>query len=216
MMDICLSGLPQDGILAYLDDIVVFSSSFEIHMNDLEDVFKRLRAANVSLKLSKCKFATDNVDFLGYNLSVEGIKPQEFLTESIFSFQKPTNKKEVKQFLGLSGFYRSFIRKFSEISQPLRKLTSANVKFVWDDKCEIAFSRLKNLLSSEPVLAFPDPNFPFIIEADAGQYSVGGVLSQRKEDGYVHPIAYFSRSLSAIEQKWSTYTQEAYALVLAT
>ena len=77
MMDICLSGLPHDRILAYLDDIVVFSSSFEIHMNDLENVFKRLKAANISLKLSKCKFATDNVVFLGYNLSVNGIEPQK-------------------------------------------------------------------------------------------------------------------------------------------
>ena len=96
---------------------MVFSSSFQTHVKDLEEVFKRLRAASVSLKLSKCTFATDNVDFLGYNLSHEGIKPQQFLTESIMKFSKPTKKREVKQFLGLSGFYRMFIRNFSEISQ---------------------------------------------------------------------------------------------------
>ena len=154
-------------------------------------------------KLTKCVFGSSSVDFLGYNLSREGIKSQKFLLEAIEHFCTPQNRKDVKRFLGLTGFYRVFVRNFSEISHPLRKLTSEHVQFHWHAECEHAFKLLKHALISYPVLAFPDPHKPFVVETDASNCSIGGVLSQQKDDGTIHPIAYFSLALSLTEQNWS-------------
>ena len=119
LMDMCLSGLPANRILAYMDDLMIFSTTFEQHVLDIEEVFRRLREANTTLKTTKCVFAADRVEFLGYELSSEGIKPQKRLTTATNEFHRPENKKEVKRFLGLAGFYRNFIKNFGNISHPL-------------------------------------------------------------------------------------------------
>ena len=111
MIDICLSGLSPDRILAYMDDIVIFSQTFPEHFDHLEQIFQRLRLSGISLKLSKCVFASDKVDFLGFELSTIGIKPQSRLTEAIHNFGHSSTRKELKSFLGLAGFYRAFIPK---------------------------------------------------------------------------------------------------------
>ena len=191
MMDVCLSGLPTNRILAYMDDIVIFSRNFDQHIKDIEAVFNRLRDANISLKASKCVFAARRVDFLGYDLSSEGIKPQKRLTTAIKEFPRPENRKGVKRFLGMAGFYRNFIRNFGDISHPLNKLTSDNVKFTWDEHCEESFKTLKNLLASEPVLAFPRLGEDFIVDVDASDLAFGGVLIQEGSDSQLHPVAYF-------------------------
>ena len=116
MMDICLSGLPSNRTL-----------SFEEHLSSLASVFEKLRETGIQLKFSKCFFAHEEFDFLGYNLSKDGIKPQKRLTTAIEEFQRPETKKELKRFLGLSGFYRNFLPQFSGIAKPLKKLTSDNV-----------------------------------------------------------------------------------------
>ena len=108
LMDICLSGLPADHILVYIDDVAVFSRSFREHLRDLESVFLWLQSAGISLRASKCLVASQTVDFLGYELSSDGIKPQKKLTDAIGDFQRPETKKKLKQFLGLTGFYRNF------------------------------------------------------------------------------------------------------------
>ena len=195
LMDIWLAGLPPDHTLAYMDDIVIFSKSFDTHLSDLEAVFQRLREANISLKMSKCIFASDCVDFLGYNLSKDGLRPQKNLIEAIETFHKPSTRKEIKRYLGLVGFYRVFVQNFAEISYPLRRLTSEHVTFTWDEKCEEAVNTFKRLLLSPPVLVFPDPNKIFVVETDASKYSIGGVLSQRQDDGRIHPIAYYSHRI---------------------
>ena len=179
-MDITLVGLPPNRVLAYMDDIVIFSKDFKQHVSDVEVVFQRLKMANISLKKSKCVFGSDNINFLGYNLSQGGIRPQNVLIEAILDFQKPAKRKEVKQFLGLVGFYRVFIRNFAEISEPLRRLTSEHVTFQWCEKCETAFKVFKQLLSSAPVLAFPEPNKPFIVETDASKYSKWRTLAKKR------------------------------------
>ena len=215
MMDITLSGLPSDRVLAYMDDIVIFSGNFQEHLHNLEQVFQRLQSSGISLKLSKCIFACEKVNFLGFELSKGGIKPQARLTEAIDNYKRPENRKELKGFLGLAGFYRSFIQNFAEISQPLNKLTSENVPFQWDDSCEIAFSVLKQKLSSKPVLSFPKLGEPFVVEVDASNHAVGGVLSQVGNDDCLHPVVYFSTALQSSQKNWSATTKEAFALVCA-
>ena len=111
------------------------NKTFEEHLSSLRDVLLKLRDSGITLKLSKCIFASGNVDFLGYNLSRDGIKPQERLTEAIKDFKVPENKKELKRFLGMASFYRNFISEFSNISKPLNDLTSDAVTFSWNINC---------------------------------------------------------------------------------
>jgi len=215
MIDITLSGLPLDCVLAYMDDIVVFSKDFQEHLLNLEQVFQRLKLSGISLKLSKCVFARKKVDFLGFELSNEGIKPQAHLTEAIDQYKRPGTRKELKGFLGLAGFYRSFIPNFAKICQPLNKLTSEHVPFQWDDSCEVSFSVLKQKLLSKPVLNFPKLGEPFVVEVDASNHAIGGVLSQVGNDQFLHPVAYFSTALQASQKNWSATSKEAFALVCA-
>ena len=132
-----------------MDDIVLFSESFEQHLQCSQSVFECLRQSDISFKATKCIFASDKVDFLGYKLSHTGIKPQKRLTEAISSFHRPESKREVKQFLGLAGFCRHIIQDFADISHPLNKLTGEGVPFNWDSNCQQAVDLLKMNLASE-------------------------------------------------------------------
>ena len=215
MMDMCLSGLWTDKVLSYMDDIVIFNSTFEDHIHDLKNVFECLRIAQVTLKASICVFADEKVNFLGFELSVDGIKPQHCLTNAINEFHHPESKKEIRGFLGMAGFYRAFIKDFASISKPLNKLTGDNVKFMWDERCKVAFQELKQCLISEPILAFPKLNDSFVVEVDASDFAAGGVLSQIGVDNMLHPVAYFSTSFTGSQRNWAPITKEAFALVLA-
>ena len=167
MMDLSLSGLSMVRVLAYLDDIALFSISIEEHKSQLRELLECLRSCNISLNLSKCAFAMKEVDFLGYSLSAGGIKPQRRLTEAIRTFPRPTNRKELKRFLGMSNYYRNFIPMFADIAAPLNALTSDKAAFNWDEGCELAFMKLKELLCSHPVLSFPRLGEKFVVEVDA-------------------------------------------------
>ena len=167
------------------------------------------------MKLSKCVFASHTVDFLGFELSQSGIRPQSHLTDAVLTFGQPTTRKELKGFLGLAGFYKAFVPNFAQISQPLNRLTSDKVPFIWNTICDTAFTTLKRQLASKPVLCFPRLDKPFIVEVDASNHAVGGVLSQVFDDGKLHPVAYYSTALQASQKQWSATTKEAFALILA-
>ena len=216
MMDICLAGLPSDRVLAYMDDIVVFTATLEEHEAALDSVLERLEAAGVTLKPSKCVIASDRVDFLGYELSSAGIRPQKRLTDAIDCFETPKSRKEVRRFVGMAGFYRNFIKDFSHIAAPLHRITSDNVVFNWDDKCDEAFKLLKQALKSEPVLIFPRVGETFVVEVDGSDLAAGGVLSQFGDDKELHPVSYFSNALKPAQRSWAPYTIEAFAILLAT
>ena len=215
LMDICLSGLPADRVLAYMDDIVIFTPTFDTHLHQLRTVFTRLRSAGITLKASKCVIAHQKVDFLGYVLSANGIQPQQRLTNAIRDFPCPSTKKELKRFLGLAGFYRQFIPHFAEISKPLNRLSNDSVIYAWDQTCQTAFTTLKEKLCAKPVLAFPRCGKTFIVEVDASNIAVGGVLSQDQPDGTIHPVAYLSTTLNKSQQNWSAHSKEAYAPLVA-
>ena len=144
MMGICLSDLRTDKVLSYIDDIVTFSQTFHEHLHDLKSVFECLQTADVTLKASKCMFATEKVEFLGFKLSVAGIKPQARLTSAINDLPRQSSKKELRRFLRMAGFYRAFIKDFAAISQPLNHLTGDNVPFVWDSFSDSAFQKIKH------------------------------------------------------------------------
>ena len=215
LIDITLAGLAVNRVLAYMDDIIIFTTTFKEHIDSLREVFRKLKEAGIQLKGSKCVLGSSKVEFLGFELSNGGIKPQSRLTDAIKTFATPTNRKEVRRFLGLAGFYRAFINNFASITRPLSRLTSENVAFLWAEECELAFKYLKISLMTRPVLVFPKFDKDFIVEVDASEMAIGGVLSQYQEDGKIHPVAYFSKALNPNQIKWSVYNKEAYAMVSA-
>ena len=200
---------------AYIDDILTFSKGFEDHYNHLEKLFERLRQANLKVKPSKCKIACDNVMFLGYNISDKGISVDESRIKSLKNYPRPTKTKEIKQFLGLSGFYRQFIPNFAELTEPFNRLTRKNVKFEWSEECEKSFQSLIRQLISKPILNYPDFEKTFIISTDASNIGLGAILSQKDENGQEKPIYYASRALNIHERNYSTIEKELLAIVYA-
>ena len=212
-----LAGLnPDDGkefVTAYLDDILVFSSTLQEHLSHLRKVIDRLKSVNLKLKPSKCRFVRREVEYLGHVITSGGLKPNLRLTEAVRNFPEPENVQDVWRFLGMASYYRWFIAGFTKIAQPLHSLTAKNVAFNWSAECESAFATLKAKLVTVPVLAYPCFTKDFTLETDASILGLGAVLSQKQEDGKLHPIAYASRALNPAEKNYSVTELETLAVV---
>ena len=154
--------------------------------------------------------------FLGYKISDTGISIDDSRTQAIRTYPKPTKAKHVKQFLGLAGFYRHFIKNYADIVEPLNRLTRKNVKFIWDDECKKAFNKLIELLASKPILAYPNFNEKFYLSTDASQVGIGAVLGQKDAKGFEKVVHYASRSLNTAERNYSTIERELLAIIYAT
>lgn len=221
LMDIVLAGLKWQCCLVYLDDIIVYSPTFEQHLADLTKVFIALAEANLTLKASKCNFCQKEVKYLGHIITPEGIKPDPALIETVIKFEEPKKVKDVQAFLGLTGYYRRFIHNYAKIAEPLHKLLRYKQNdaprsiFMWTEDCTNAFNKLKQYLTSPPIMQAPNFSFPFVLELDACEYGIGCVLTQEIENKkYV--IAYASRTLTTSERKYSAVEREALAIVWAT
>ena len=157
LMSIVLADLDQFAI-AYLDDILIFSSSLEKHMSHIQQVFDRLRQHDLKLKLKKCHFLQAETNYLGFVINQNGIKPDPKKVEAIQSISVPTSVREVRGYIGMCSYYRRFIPNFSGIAEPIISLTKKYAKFKWTDKCQTAFEFLKNSLTVIPHLVYPDVN----------------------------------------------------------
>ncbi len=179
----------------YLDDIVIHSTSWKDHLQHLTEVFSRLEEAQLTVKLRKCTFATRDCTYLGYQRGRGGVRPEDNKVHAVAKMSRPQTKKEVRTFLGMTGYYRRFIQNYASIAEPLTDLTKKSQleKVHWDERAELAFQRLKKMLVSAPLMKNPDFNRVFILQTDASGVGVGAVLSQGKKED--HPIAYFSRKL---------------------
>ena len=156
-----LSGLTF--AFGYLDDVLVFSPDMETHLKHLRSLFKRLRSTDLKLKEVKCNFLKKHIQYLGHFISGEGIAPVPEKLDSIQKMLPPQNAKEVKQFLGLNGYYRKFVPRFSDLARSLNALTRKNIAFEWTQVCWDSFNLLKTSLMTEPILTYPDPNLPLCI-----------------------------------------------------
>ena len=175
----------------YLDDILVASKSFSEHLQQLREVFECLRSVGLCLKPKKCLFLRNEVPYLGHVVTAQGIKPDPAKTEKVRYFPVPQDITGVRQFLGLASYYRQFVPNFASVASPLHTLLKKNVKFDWTAECQLAFDKLKDLLASPPVLAYPrfGLGVEFVLETDASGVDLGAVLSQEQVDGHLHPIA---------------------------
>ena len=215
LMNGVLDGLIGKCCLVYLDDIIIFSNNVQDHLNHVKLVSQRLRDHNLKIKLSKCKFAQTQVEYLSHIISNGCIKPNPLKVASVTDFKRPTNVKGVQSFLGLVSYYRKFIRDCANLCSPLICLTTKPKAFEWTESCEYAFKLLKGMLVSvDNVLILPDYEQSFRVEADASKFGVGGVLSQQR-DGQWKPVAYFSKHLSKTESNYSASEREMLAIVLS-
>ena len=200
--------------MGYLDDTIIYSRSEKEHLEHLEEIFTRLKAAGLKLKLEKCCFFKKHIQYLGHLISADGIQPLPEKLESIAKMPAPRNPKEVKQFLRLVGYYRKFIPRFADISRVLTHLTKKDVEFKWTPECENCFQILKEFLQQAPILRYPDPQASYTLYTDASKYAYAGVLTQHS-NGMDHPITYVSGLFCGSQLNWATLTKEAYAIYMS-
>ncbi|XP_019264304.1 PREDICTED: uncharacterized protein LOC109241930 [Nicotiana attenuata] len=196
-------------ILAFFDDILVFSRNMHEHLVHLRITFELLVKHHLFARKSICSFGASRIEYLGHIISAEGVATDPKKIAAVQSWPSPKNVRELRGFLGLAGYYRRFIKHYGVISRPLIELLKKD-GFQWSNKAEVAFNNLKTALTSAPVLALPSSQLMFVVETDACDYGVGAVLMQ---DG--HPIAYLSKGLSGRHQALSVYDKELLALVMA-
>ena len=206
----------------YLDDILIFSPDNKTHLEHLEVVFQRLREADLKLKASKCNFFKKHIQYLGHLVSGEGIEPLPEKLEAVRKMPPPTTPKEVRQFLGLVGYYRKFVPKFADIARPLTNLTKLDIPYEWTTRCQEAFEFLKEMLLKEPILKYPDPSKPYTLFTDASKFAWACVLTQEYEHEFdgkkrkiLHPITYMSGLFEGSQVNWATLTKEAYAIYVS-
>ena len=206
----------------YLDDILIYSPDVPTHLVHMRQLFQRLREADLKLNREKCNFFKSHIQYLGHLISGEGIKPLPEKLESIKEMPPPTTPKEVKQFLGLIGYYRKFVPRFADVARPLTNLTRLDQPFEWSDKCQASFELLKEALIKEPILRFPDPNKPYTLYTDASKYAWSCVLTQQythdmdnKQTVVNHPIMYVSGLFKGSQLNWAALTKEAYAIYMS-
>ena len=198
----------------YLDDCLVCSETFEDHVRDLRQVLLRYRAAGLKANPKKSELGLTEVLFLGHVVDQHGIRPNPEKISAVQKFLPPTNITEVRSFLGLVNYYRRFIPDMARIALPIQNLTRKDVTFIWTDACEAAFRRLKELLTSAPLLRRPDFDHPFLLQTDWQPTGMGAILSQ-KIDNVEHVIAYASKSLKIQEQHYAPTEGELLACMWA-
>lgn len=204
-------------VFVFIDDVIIVSNSFEQHMSLLNLVLQKLKMANLTINSKKSQFFRRQLKYLGYIVDSNGLQPDPEKVQSILNYPAPTNRKEVRRFLGTASWYRRFIPNFSSLASPLNKLTSQkkdSPAFVWSPEAEDAFQKLKKHLVSAPILSCPDYSKPFEVHTDASDYGLGAVLTQTL-DGSERVIAYMSKSLSQQERNYSATEREALAVLSA-
>ena len=217
-MELLMKGLQWKTLILYLDDIIVLGSTFEEHLERLNEVLSRLGQAGLKLKPSKCNLVKSEVCYLGHVVSAKGIKPDPDKIDRIHQWPTPKTVSDVRSFIGLCSYYRRFIRGFSSIASPLTRLMEKSRTFEWDSECQSAFDELKLAITSDNCMAYPNDEGMFILDTDASATGVGAVLSQLQWDESAQcelerPVAFASRSLTKTQRRYCTTRRELLAVV---
>ncbi|GJT62867.1 putative reverse transcriptase domain-containing protein [Tanacetum coccineum] len=197
-------------VIVFIDDILIYSRNEEEHANHLRIILELLKKEKLYAKFSKCDFWIRIVQFLGHLIDSQGLHVDPAKIEAVKNWASPTTPTEVRQFLGLAGYYRRFIKDFSKIAKSLTELTQKNKKYIWGEDQESAFQLLKQKLCEAPILALPKGNDDFVVYCDASHQGMGAVLMQREK-----VIAYASRQLKPNEENYTTHDLELGAVVFA-
>jgi hypothetical protein len=201
-------------VICFVDDILIYSKSMDEHVIHVAKVLETLQRNQLYVNPDKCEWGVDKVSFLGHVVSAKGIAVDGSKIEAIQGWPVPKNVAELRSFLGLAGYYRAYVPHYSQVAADLTCLTGKSQSWVWGESQERAFRRLKELLSSAPVLVVPDMDQPFVIHTDASDFAVGAMLEQNQGGG-LQPIAYLSKKLNPAQCNYSTYEKELLAIVEA-
>ena len=219
LMNKVFSSLTDDCVLVFMDDILIFSNDWDSHLRHLEQVFKILTNNQLYAAPKKCIFGQSKIEFLGNIISEEGLAMHPQKASLINDWPQPSNVTELRSFIGMVTYYRSFIPRFSQIMKPLTDLLQGQQQgkksvIEWNTPQENAFREIKKLMISDLVLRIPDPTKPFVLFFDAaGNDGIGGVLAQADNNGILHPVGFESRKLSSAEKRYPTHEQEQLAFL---
>lgn len=216
LMDRVLGDL-SDFALPYLDDVAIFSDSWEAHMGHLRVVLNRLRQAGLSIRPEKCQLGRAEVSYLGHVIGQGSRRPSEVKVAAVAEHRRPKTKTDIRAFLGLAGYYQHYIKDYSHVASPLTDaLRKTEPQIVtWDDAKECAFNLLKKALTTGPVLSSPDYSRTFVVQCDASDRGIGAVLSQTDDQGKERAVLFISRKLTTREEAYSASEKECACLVWA-
>ena len=204
-----------EGCRVYLDDIVVYSQTWEEHCKQLDQVLQLLREAGLTPNLAKCEFGKTTVTYLGHEIGQGQLKPIHSKVEAIEKVPIPTGKRQLRRFLGMTGYYRKFCQNYAQLAAPLTDLLKKEKTYRWTDECQVAFEQLKKALVNAPILATPDMTKQFSLSTDASDKCIGAVLMQTDDSGEDHPIAFLSKKLNKHQLNYSVIEKETLALIIA-
>jgi len=207
--------LLDEGVVVYLDDILIYSEDEKSHIDLVRRVMERIRKAKLCCSIKKSDIHAQKIEFLGYHITPEGISMSQAKVQSIRNWPVPRNVKDVQAFLGFANFYRRFIEGFSKICKPLTDLTQKDRVFDWTPQCEDAFQHLKQMFTQGPILAHFDHENDTRVETDASDFALGAILSQLCADNKWHPIAFHSRKFQPAEINYDVHDKEMTAIVVA-
>ena len=210
-MDMILQGI--DGVICYIDDILVTGTTDNEHLGRLEEVLKRLKEYGLKVKRNKCDFFQAAVEYLGHQVDADGLHTLPNKVEAIVQAPEPENEQQLRSFLGLLNYYSKFVSNLATILHPLNRLLRHDVRWDWTQDCAKAFKEAKESLVSSRVLAHYDPKLPIKLAADASVYGIGAVISHVYQDGSKRPVAFASRTLTSAERNYAQLEKEALALI---
>ena len=215
LMELAFGDMNMSKLVLYLDDILVFSTTFEEHLLRLREVFERLTKYGLKLKGEKCELFQKQVSHLGHVVNADGVSVDPGKVERIQNWSVPVNGSELRSFLGLASYYRRFVPNFASITAPLYSLIGAtkgkagkpsNKTLLWTPAADKSFKTLKHLLSTSPVLAYPKFEKEFIVEVDASLQGLGACLLQADDQGRLHPVVFASRGLRGAEKNYQDFS----------
>jgi hypothetical protein len=201
--------------IAYLDDVIIYSKTWDEHLQHVEKVLTRLGEVNLTMKGVKCTFGKTRVNYLGFIVDGHGYRPDPGKVVAVKDFPTPKSAVQLRTFLGLASYYRRFIANFSKIAKPLQDMLRGNSAFKWENDQQSAFNQLKEKLTTGPILAYPDFERPFVLQCDASRMGRGAVLSQKDKNGNERVIQYMSRVTSEPETRYTIYKLEAACVAWA-
>ena len=214
----CLGELNHLTCLVYLDDIIIYSSMQEEHIEHLRAVLECFRLHRLKLKPSKCEFFKEKIEYLGHSVSSKGMWPSRDNLKVTAKYLELMMYTAIKGFIGLIGHYRHFIKDFAKITNPLHEYARGNTvkkkkePVVLNEVARNTFHQLKKAVMSAPVLAYPDPNKEYLLEMDVSKLGLGAVLSQKQSDGRYHLVAFGSRALHGVEVNYHSTKLEFLAM----
>lgn len=213
MIDHVLRPFLDRFVFVYLDDVLIYSKSLKEHKRHMHQVLTALEKANLSVNPEKSQFHTQELNYLGFKISPGWLEMEDSKVEAVRDWPTPTSQKGVQAFLGFANFYRCFIRHFAKIAKPLHELTGEGKAFVWTSRQQEAFDELRRAFTTAPVLALPDFSKPFKVETDASEFAMGGVLSQKGDDGKDHPVAFLSKGIHGPALRYPVHDKELMAII---